>query len=89
MLPGIKPIQQPSTLLLPAHAFRKGGMLNIHVYERDMEIKLGTIREHTGSFTQFQFSQSNKDKDHSNNDDEGKNDSSSNPEDFNSIWSSL
>ena len=33
-------------------------MLEINVYERDMEIKLGTIREHTGSFTQFQFSQS-------------------------------
>ncbi len=89
MLPGIKPIQQPSTLLLPAHAFRKGGILNIHVYERDMEIKLGTIREHTGSFTQFQFSQINEDKDQSDNGDEGKNKSSRNPEDFNSIWSSL
>ncbi|MCW9014010.1 MAG: hypothetical protein OQL06_09525 [Gammaproteobacteria bacterium] len=90
MLPGIKPIQQPSTLLLPAHAFRKGNTLKIHVYERDMEIKLGTIREHTGSFTQFQFSQlsghENPDDDNSNG---GKNKKDSNPDNFDSIWSSL
>jgi len=90
MLPGIKPIQQPSTLLLPAHAFQKNNMLEIHVYERDMEIKLGTVREHTGSFTQFQFSHANEDN--TPEDDEGsKSDSkkSDNPRDFDSIWSSL
>jgi cyclic-di-GMP-binding protein len=89
MLPGIKPIQQPSTLLLPAHAFRKGGMLNIHVYERDMQIKLGTVREHTGSFTQFQFSQIDNEKNNADSDDKTEKKSSSNPDDFNSIWSSL
>jgi cyclic-di-GMP-binding protein len=89
MLPGIKPIQQPSTLLLPAHAFQKNNTLEIHVHERDLEIKLGTIREHTGSFTQFQFSHANED---GNPDDEGNEDNSkksSNPHDFDSIWSSL
>jgi len=90
MLPGIKPIQQPSTLLLPAHAFRRGNALNMHVYERDMEIKLGTVREHTGSFTQFQFSQINEedvpdDEDNGNN---GKT-STKNLDNFDSIWSSL
>lgn len=90
MLPGIKPIQQPSTLLLPAHAFRRGNMLKIHVYERDMEIKLGTIREHTGSFTQFQFSQPNEDTKKGNDDNNGNDDSSSPKTDnFDSIWSSL
>lgn len=85
MLPGIKPVQQPSTLLLPAHAFRHGDILTMHVYERDMKIKLGTIREHTGSFTQFQFSQMN-----GNNtlDNEGGN-NDPNLDDFDSIWSSL
>lgn len=85
MLPGIKPIQQPSTLLLPAYAFRRGNKLNIHVYERDMEIQLGTIREHTGSFTQFQFSPLNDD-DVSNGKDKKD---SGNPDDFDSLWSSL
>ena len=87
MLPGIKPIQQPSTLLLPAHAFRKGNTLKIHVYERDMEIKLGTIREHTGSFTQFQFSQLT-DQDDSD-DGSGNKKKESKPDNFDSIWSSL
>ncbi len=88
MLPGIKPIQQPSTLLLPAHAFRRGNKLNMHVYERDMEIKLGTIREHTGSFTQFQFAQLNAD-DTPDEDDSGNSSKKSDPDNFDSIWSSL
>lgn len=86
MLPGIKPIQQPSTLLLPAHAFRRGNILKIHVYDRDIEVKLGTVREHTGSFTQFQFSQLNQDDTPDNENDKTE---SSNPDDFDSIWSSL
>ncbi|RDH84869.1 MAG: hypothetical protein DIZ80_05230 [endosymbiont of Galathealinum brachiosum] len=90
MLPGIKPIQQPSTLLLPAHAFRRSNTLNLHVYERDMEIKLGTVREHTGSFTQFQFSQPNEDNtpDDEDNGNEGRSERK-NPDNFDSIWSSL
>lgn len=90
MLPGIKPIQQPSTLLMPAHAFRKGNSLKLNVYERDMEIYLGTIREHTGSFTQFQFTQN---ADGTPDSGGGSTNSSgqkkSNPDDFDSIWSSL
>jgi len=89
MLPGIKPIQQPSTLLLPAHAFRRGNTLKIHVHDRDIEVKLGTVREHTGSFTQFQFSQINED-DTPENDDNGNNENAkSDPDNFDSIWSSL
>lgn len=85
MLPGIKPIQQPSTLLLPAYAFRRGNKLNIRVYDQDMEIKLGTIREHTGSFTQFQFAQI----DGGETPDKGDKDKEKNPNNFDSIWSSL
>lgn len=89
MLPGIKPIQQPSTLLLPAHAFRKGNRLSMHVNERDMEVTLGTVREHTGSFTQFQFTQPG-DGDTFDDPDETSNDeASSDPDNFDSIWSSL
>jgi len=88
MLPGIKPIQQPSTLLLPSHAFRRGNTLSLHIYERDMEIKLGTIREHTGSFTQFQFSQLNEDTS-PDDEDNGEKTDKKNPDNFDSIWSSL
>ena len=93
MLPGIKPIQQPSTLLMPAHAFRKDNALMLHVYDRDMEINLGTIREHTGSFTQFQFTQKSEDPPKSGGDSGGGAKSggskTSKPDDFDSIWSSL
>lgn len=94
MLPGIKPIQQPSTLLMPAHAFRKDNELKLHVYERDMEINLGTIREHTGSFTQFQFSQKEDDAPKGGGNPGGGTTNSggpksSNHDDFDSIWSSL
>ena len=88
MLPGIKPIQQPSTILVPAHAFKKDDTLSISIHDRDMEIKLGTIREHTGSFTQFQFSQISSSPEPDNNDENG-NKSAGKPDDFNSIWSSL
>ena len=90
MLPGIKPIQQPSTLLLPAHAFKKDNNLTLNIHERNLDVKLGSIREHTGSFTQFQFSQLS---DTPTPDDGGGNNSkketSNKPDDFNSIWSSL
>jgi len=95
MLPGIKPIQQPSTLLMPAHAFRKGNPLKLNVYERDMEISLGTVREHTGSFTQFQFTQKSEEPPKTGGNTGGgntpdtSNQKKSNPDDFDSIWSSL
>lgn len=95
MLPGIKPIQQPSTLLMPAHAFRKGSLLKLNVYERDMEINLGTVREHTGSFTQFQFTQKSDEPAKTGGNTGGGNvtttteQKKSNPDDFDSIWSSL
>ncbi len=89
MLPGIKPVQQPSTLLLPAHAFRKDEVLFMHVYERDMKIKLGTIREHTGSFTQFQFSQLNSDNTFNDNSKIINKSDDDDLDNFDSIWSSL
>jgi len=85
MLPGIKPIQQPSTLLLPAHAFKKDDVLSIFVYERDIDIKLGSIREHTGSFTQFQFSQITETDEPEKKEAKKKN----SPDNFDSIWSSI
>jgi len=55
MLPGVKPLKQPASILLPAHAFRPGDKLKIVFMERETEIKLNSIKEHTGSFTQFQY----------------------------------
>jgi len=104
MLPGIKPIKQPTTLLLPAHAFKIGSDLKINVYERAIGIKLTTVAEHTGSFTQFQFSQLADNgkstarkpvqnvpspKQATNPETNAKSSGDGDKDDFDSIWSSL
>lgn len=99
MLPGIKPIKQPTTLLLPSHAFKIGTTLKINVYERSICIKLSHVAEHTGSFTQFQFTQVDEDtgpalRKHSPETPakaavKEQNNTNTDGEDFDSIWSSL
>lgn len=98
MLPGIKPIKQPTTLLLPAHAFKIGTSLKIYVYERTIDIKLTTVAEHTGSFTQFQFTQVAANENTPLRKPapkpvakpaEKKTDSNNDNDDFDSIWSTL
>jgi len=87
MIPGIRPLNQPATIILPAHAFKTGDKLKIGVFEQDIEIKLGDRKEHTGSFTQFQFihaeEQTRKQKI------EKKEEAIKNKDDFDEIWSSL
>jgi len=87
MVPGVKPLKQPATILLPSHAFKTGDKLKVKVLEQSMEIQLGTRREHTGSFTQFQFTHI----------EEGartqkvkkKKEAARNKDDFDEIWTSL
>lgn len=87
MLPGIKPLKQPPSVMLPAHAFRPGDNLNIKLEDQEIGIKLGSIKEHTGSFTQFQYTsqhdveQMQKDK--------NKELSAKNKDSFDEIWSTL
>ena len=86
MLPGIKPLKQPASVLLPAHAFKTGDKLKIWVAEQETEVRLNSIREHTGSFTQFQFTslaETNRA------DNENRNSSGKNKDEYDEIWSSL
>ena len=71
MLPAIKTLELPMSVLLPTHAFKPGDKLKINILDQNqkqiqdkdknqdqgkkMEIHLDAIKEHTGSFTQFQF----------------------------------
>ncbi len=87
MVPGVKPLKQPATILLPSHAFKTGDKLKVKVLEQSMDIQLGTRREHTGSFTQFQFThieegaRAQKIK--------NKKEAAKNKDDFDEIWTSL
>ena len=105
MLPAIKALDLPMSVLLPTHAFRPGDKLKINVLEQKqrqkqkqnqnqdqdqgevMEIHLGTVKEHTGSFTQFQFTPADAVEKMKK---EEKNKSSAkNKDNFDEIWSSL
>jgi hypothetical protein len=72
---------------VPAHAFKSGDRLNVNVLGQDMSIKLTDTREHTGSFTQFQFA--NYEAATRQKKEEKKKLSEKNQDDFDEIWSSL
>lgn len=87
MVPGIKPLKQAATIILPAHAFKTDDKLKVEVFDQKIEIKLSEKKEHTGSFTQFQFAhieQLNRNKKI-----QKKEDASKKKDDFDEIWSSL
>ena len=86
MLPGIKALKQAPSILLPAHAFKTNDKLVIQLENR-LDITLGSAKEHTGSFTQFTYKNTEGDphrRKQANEDDETKN-----KNDFDKLWSSL
>ncbi|MGB5397479.1 MAG: hypothetical protein WBN96_10040, partial [Gammaproteobacteria bacterium] len=87
MLPGIRPLKQGPSVIVPAHAFKSSDRLNVNVLGQDMSIKLTDAREHTGSFTQFQFA--NYEAATRQKREEKKKLSEKNQDDFDEIWSSL
>ena len=89
MLPGIRPIKQPPSVLAPAHAFKPGDRLTVNVFEQDMEIQLDEPKEHTGSFTQFQFINMDEAKRKRQAGNNKKKGGSGNQDEFDEIWSSL
>ena len=87
MLPGIKAIKQAPSTLLPAHAFKTTDKLIVQILESKLSITLGEIKEHTGSFTQFTYNNSEVDKRMKKQ--VKKEESTKNKDDFDELWSSL
>jgi hypothetical protein len=99
MLPGIKPLNLPPSVLLPAHAFKPGDTLKIRIAREETrekttnnteetdDIRLVSISEHTGSFTQFEFV--SKDAVEKAEKEEKKKAADKNKDNFDEIWSSL
>ena len=93
VLPDIKPLKLPPSVLLPAHAFRPGDNLNIRIMDEEganeetVEIRLESVNEHTGSFTQFQYTSrqaiEQREKE------EKRKAAVKNKDNFDEIWSSL
>jgi len=55
MLPASRTLDTPATLLVPAHMFRQGEILELDLPERLLRVRLGAIRENTGSFSQYEL----------------------------------
>jgi len=55
MLPAIKTIQQPPTLLVPARRFRVGDQVIVNLAGRAMRVKLSSLGEQTSLFSQFRY----------------------------------
>ncbi len=87
MLPGIKALNQGSTTLLPAHAFKSNDKLVVQILENKLNITLGPTKEHTGSFTQFTYK--NSEEDQRIRKQAKKEKATKNKDDFDELWSSL
>ena len=87
MLPGVKAIKQAPSIILPSHAFKTGDKLNIQALNSKIGITLIDTREHTGSFTQFTYSNSEEVKRVKKQ--VKKEEANKNKDDFDELWSSL
>ena len=87
MLPGIKALNQPSSTILPSHAFNTGDKLIVQILENKVNITLGETKEHTGSFTQFTYK--NTVEDQRIKKQVKKEEANKKKDDFDELWSSL
>lgn len=87
MLPGIKALKHASSTILPAHAFKTNDKLIVQILENKINITLGETREHTGSFTQFIYK--NTEVDQRIKKQAKKEQANKNKDDFDELWSSL
>ncbi len=87
MLPGIKVLKQASSTILPSHAFKTNDKLVVQILEHKLNITLGDTKEHTGSFTQFTYK--NSEEDQRIRKQAKKEEATKNKDDFDELWSSL
>jgi hypothetical protein len=87
MFPGIKTLNQSPSTILPSHAFKAGDKLIVQIMENKLGITLVDIKEHTGSFTQFTYT--NTDEVQRIKKQVKKEKANKNKDDFDELWSSL
>ena len=87
MLPGIKALKQASSMILPSHAFKTNDKLKVKILENKVDVTLGEIKEHTGSFTQFTYKSTEVDKRLKKQ--VKKEEANKHKDDFDELWSSL
>jgi len=87
MMPGIKALNQAASTILPSHAFKTNDKLIVQVLDHKLNITLGETKEHTGSFTQFTYK--NTEELQQLKKQVKKEEATKNRDDFDELWSSL
>jgi hypothetical protein len=82
MLPEMRTINQPATLITPNLPFRENSQILINIHDRFYQATLTNILQRTNSFSQFEFSMSEASK-------QEEQDTGINENDFDSVWTSL
>ena len=88
MLPELRTIEQPATIITPSMPFKKESHIRINLQDHSILAVLSKQLESTGSFSQFEFKvleENMVDSDNNKNNIEGP----INENDFDSIWSTL
>jgi len=93
MLPGIKALKQAPSTLLPTHAFKTNDKLVVRILDNKLNmtplnITLDATKEHTGSFTQFTYKNTEEDQRLRKKAKETET-ATKNKDDFDELWSSL
>lgn len=83
LLPAIKTIGQPATLLTPALPYHVGDIVMVNSHGKEARVELTKLVENTGSFAQFQFRPLDSQAKATTPQDEEKTD------DFSALWSQL
>ena len=84
MLPEIKAIQQPTTLITGSVPYRVGNQLVINILGKEIMIKLSKQVQNTGLFAQFEFEILEQQQPAA-----GGTESAENDAEFDSVWSSI
>ena len=85
LLPAMKTIEQPATLLTPTLPFRTGDTVIVNVHGQETRAELNKLVENTGCFAEFEFTSVEKTEDaHTE-----TNPAEAAPEDFDPLWGSI
>jgi hypothetical protein len=85
LLPAIKTIDQPATLLTPTVPYRTGDTVMVNIHGKETRAVLNKLVENTGCFAQFQFASVDQTQGpHTESDP-----AAAAPEDFDPLWGAI
>lgn len=77
MLPGIKTVKKPSSIIVPPNTLSKGERIHIQIFNRKMVMDISLLGEHTNNFEQYMYQSASEEND------------SPQKDEFHELWSNL